>query len=106
MQAPKGEEGLYLGYQHLTTSFAWLFGFIISGYSLDAYCPDPTTLAPEVQRQRLDAIANGTPLPEVYAHAHYIWYMFAAIGVAAFCGLLIFKFVTNAIDRSRAAARA
>ncbi|MCH8150047.1 MAG: MFS transporter [Planctomycetes bacterium] len=106
MQAPKGEEGLYLGYQHLTTFFAWAFGFGISGFLLTAYCPDPTTLAPEVQQQRLDAIANGTPLPEAYAHAHYIWYVFTGIGVAAFFALLLFKFVTNAIDRSRAAAQA
>ncbi len=40
-QAPPGEVGLYLGYQHLTTFFAWLFGFILSGYLLNAYCPDP-----------------------------------------------------------------
>ena len=42
-QAPKGEEGLYLGYSHLTTFFAWLFGFATSGYLLDRYCPDPGT---------------------------------------------------------------
>ena len=45
--------------------------------------------------------ANGTPLPEVYAHAHYIWFVFAAVGAAAFVAMLIFKYVTNAIDRSR-----
>lgn len=102
MQAPKGEEGLYLGYQHLTTFFAWALGFGISGHLLTAYCPNPTTLDPAVQQQRLDAIANGTPLPEAYAHAHYIWYVFTGIGVVAFFALLLFKVVTNAIDRSRA----
>ncbi|HPM40989.1 MAG TPA: MFS transporter, partial [bacterium] len=40
-QAPEGETGLYMGYSSLTTFFAWLFGFAISGYLLDAYCPDP-----------------------------------------------------------------
>lgn len=40
-QAPKGEVGLYLGYQHLTTFFAWLVGFIAAGLLLDRYCPDP-----------------------------------------------------------------
>lgn len=103
-QAPPGEIGLYLGYQHLTTFLAWFFGFIASGYLLDAYCPDPKTLDPAVQQQRLDAIANGTPLPEAYAHAHYIWYVFACVGVAAFCAMMVFKISTNAIDRRRAAS--
>ncbi|MCK4341776.1 MAG: MFS transporter [Phycisphaerae bacterium] len=40
-QAPKGEVGLYLGYQHLTTFVAWLLGFIAAGLLLDAFCPDP-----------------------------------------------------------------
>ncbi|MHC4698501.1 MAG: MFS transporter [Planctomycetota bacterium] len=100
-QAPPGEIGLYLGYQHLTTFIAWLFGFIASGFLLEAYCPDPNTLDPSVQQQRLDAIANGTPLPEVYAHAHYIWFVYAGVGAAALIGMLIFKFVTDAIDRRR-----
>ena len=50
-QAPKGEEGLYLGYQHLTTFFAWALGFGISGHLLQRYCPDPGTMSPE-WRQR------------------------------------------------------
>ena len=100
-QAPPGEIGLYLGYQHLTTFLAWLLGFIASGYLLDKYCPNPTTLDPAVQQQRLDAIANGTPLPEVYAHAHYIWFAFASVGVAAFLAMLVFKYVTNVIDKRR-----
>jgi len=102
MQAPKGEEGLYLGYQHLTTFFAWFFGFFISGFLLDHYCPDPSTLDEATRQLRLAAIENNTALPEVYAHAHYIWYVFTGIGVVAFLALLVFKFVTNAIDKSRA----
>jgi len=101
-QAPEGEVGLYLGWQHLTTFFAWAFGFAASGHLLDRFCPNPTTLPPEVQQARLDAIANGTALPEAYAHAHYIWIFFACVGFAAFCGLLLFKFVTNWIDKTRA----
>ena len=38
-------------------------------------------------------------LPADYDRAHYIWYVFAAIGFTAFFALLIFKFVTDAIDR-------
>jgi len=101
-QAPPGEIGLYLGYQHLTTFIAWFFGFIASGFLLDRYCPDPSRLDPAIGRQRLDAIANGTPLPEIYAQAHYIWYVFAAVGAAAFLAMLVFKFTTGAIDRRRA----
>ncbi|MFQ5589977.1 MAG: MFS transporter [Phycisphaerae bacterium] len=100
-QAPSGEVGLYLGYQHLTTFVAWFFGFIASGYLLDAYCPDPNSLTPALQQQRLDAIANSTPLPEVYAHAHYIWFYFSAVGLVALIAMLIFKTVTRRIDRQR-----
>ncbi|MBL7075239.1 MFS transporter [candidate division KSB1 bacterium] len=98
-QAPEGEVGLYMGYSHLTTFFAWLFGFAISGYLLDAFCPDPKTLPMAVQEQRLAALAGQAPMPEAYAHAHYIWYVFAAIGVFAFLMLLVFRTVTDWMDK-------
>ncbi len=50
-QAPKGEEGLYLGYQHLTTFFAWLLAFTGAGLLLDHYCPDPREFEPDVRHQ-------------------------------------------------------
>ena len=87
-QAPKGEEGLYMGYSHLTTFFAWLFGFAASGYLLDEYCPDPKTLTPE-------------QLPHAYDHAHYIWYFFAGVGLAAFLLLQLFRYITDRIDRKK-----
>ncbi len=87
-QAPKGEEGLYMGYQYLTTFFAWLFGFAISGYLLDAFCPDPKKLTPD-------------QLPTAYLHAHYIWYVFAGIGAAAFVLLVIYRIVTHRLDRDK-----
>lgn len=87
-QAPKGQEGLYLGYSHLTTFIAWLFGFISSGYLLDRYCPDPKTLAPE-------------QLAHAYDKAHYIWLFFAGVGIVAFISIIIFRWVTDAIDRKR-----
>jgi hypothetical protein len=34
-----------------------------------------------------------------YDHAHYIWYVYAAIGVAAFFALIVFRYVTDRIDR-------
>ncbi len=102
-QAPPGEEGLYMGYSHLTTFFAWLFGFVISGYLLDAYCPDPTTLPADQHAAYLEAVRTGGSLPQAYADAHYIWYVFAGIGFAAFACLLAFAIITRRIDRRRAA---
>jgi MFS family permease len=87
-QAPKNEEGLYMGYSYLTTFFAWLVGFIMSGYLLEAFCPDPKKLTPD-------------QMTTAYAHAHYIWYVFAAIGFAAFLMLLVFKSVTDRLDRKK-----
>ena len=100
-QAPPGEVGLYMGYSHLHTFFAWLIGFAVSGYLLDAFCPDPRTLPPAIQQQRLDSLVGRAPVPEAYAHAHYIWYVFAGIGFGAFILLLIYRAVTDAIDRKK-----
>jgi MFS family permease len=101
-QAPPGEVGLYMGYAHLTSVFAYLFGFILAGLMLDRYCPDPTTLEEAVRAEYDAALATGGTLPAVYAHAHYIWYFFTGLGVAAFAALLVFKFVTERLDRRRA----
>ncbi len=88
-QAPKGEEGLYLGYQNLTTFFANLFAFVSSGYLLDKYCPDPHTL-------------THAQLATAYTHAHYIWYFYAGVGFLAFFLLLVYKFTFDYIDRKKA----
>jgi len=90
-QAPPGQEGLYMGYCHLNTFFAWLFGFIASGYLLQAYCPDPATLPADVQAQRLAALAGQGAMPEAYAHAHYLWFAFAGVGFTAFVLLLLLR---------------
>jgi dipeptide/tripeptide permease len=86
LQAPKGEEGLYLGFSHLHSFFSSLLGFGISGYLLTAYCPEPATLTPE---QRIHA----------YDQAHYIWYYFVAIGLLAAISLVIYRIVVSRIDR-------
>lgn len=99
-QAPKGEEGLYMGYSHLTTFFAWAVGFGLSGYLLEAFCPDPTTLPPQVQQAHQAALESGSALPEAYAHAHYLWYVFAGLGIAAFLCLLVYDRVTRRLDRA------
>ncbi|MCL4549945.1 MAG: MFS transporter, partial [Bacteroidetes bacterium] len=83
-QAPKGEEGVYLGFSHLHSFISALVGFIMSGFLLDKYCPDPKTLPAgltEIQRAAY------------YADAHLIWYYFLAIGFAAAIALFIFKIV-------------
>jgi dipeptide/tripeptide permease len=88
-QAPEGEVGLYMGYSHLNAGFGWLFGFVISGYLLDIWCPDPA---------RLPAGISAVEKAAYYAHAHYIWYVFTAIGVLGFVLLLAFRGLTDRID--------
>ncbi|RPI04435.1 MAG: MFS transporter [Ignavibacteriae bacterium] len=85
LQAPKGEEGLYLGFSHLHSFLSSLIGFGLSGYLLSAYCPDPATLA-----------AGETS--QAYAHAHYIWYYFSAIGFTSGIALLLYQRITQRLD--------
>lgn len=93
-QAPKGEEGVYLGFSHLHSFFSALSGFIMSGFLLDKYCPDPKTLPvglTEVERAAY------------YSDAHLIWFYFLAIGLTAAIALFIYKYVTERIDKKREA---
>lgn len=78
LQAPKGEEGLYLGFSHLHSFLSSILGFGLSGILLSKYCPDPNTFA--THEAWLSATAN----------AHYIWYWFAAIGVLSAIALIIY----------------
>jgi dipeptide/tripeptide permease len=103
-QAPAGREALYLGYAHMNTFFAWLFGFIFAGYLLKAFCPDPRSLPPAVQAQHTLALAGHGPMPEAYAHAHYLWYAFAGVGVLSLVAMLIFVAVTRRTAAPRPAA--
>ena len=96
-QAPPGQEGLYMGYSHLNTFFAWLFGFIASGYLLDAFCPDPKKLAAQG--------LGPEQIKAAYAHAPYLWYTFAVVGAVAFLALVVFKVVTDRQDRAAEAGR-
>lgn len=93
-QAPKGEEGLYLGFSHLHSFLSAIIGFSMSGFLLDKYCPNPETLP------------HGLSVAEkasYYADAHYIWYYFVAIGLLSAVSLFIFRLVTNRIDAKKAA---
>jgi MFS family permease len=89
LQAPKGEEGTYLGFSHLHSFISALAGFIMSGFLLDAYCPDPKSLPDGISSLERAA---------VYANAHHIWYYFAGIGMVSALALAVFWLVTNRID--------
>ncbi len=82
LQAPKGEEGLYLGFSHLHSFLSSIIGFGISGYLLTAYAPDPEFLSPE-------------QLIHAYDHAHYIWFYFAVIGLTAAVALLLYRWLID-----------
>jgi MFS family permease len=86
LQAPKGQEGIYLGFSHLYNFVSSLAGFIMSGFLLDAYCPDPKTLPAGLTEVQLAAY---------YSNAHYLWYYFIAIGCCAIVALMVFKYVTE-----------
>lgn len=96
-QAPKGEEGLYLGFSHLHSFFSYLFAFGLGGYLLDKYCPDP----------RLFTDASGVFDANRYAvasqHAHYIWYVFVGIGAVSAVALFAYSKVTRRMDLKKAA---
>ena len=78
LQAPKGEEGLYLGFSHLHSFLSSILGFGLSGILLSKYCPEPTLFeTPEAWQA---ATVN----------AHYIWYWFAAIGMISAVALIVY----------------
>lgn len=90
LQAPKGEEGLYLGFSHLHSFLSYLIGFAVSGVMLDHWCPDPGKLPPEVQQQRLEALAGRAPVPDAYAHAHYIWFVYVGVALLSALALIVY----------------
>ena len=78
LQAPKGEEGLYLGFSHLHSFLSSILGFGLSGVLLTKYCPDPN-LFPTIKAWQ-----------EATVNAHYIWYWFAAIGLISAFALIVY----------------
>jgi len=93
-QAPKGEEGLYLGFSHLHSFLSAVIGFSMSGFLLDRYCPDPRTLPEGLTQVQRAAY---------YADAHVIWYYFVAIGVISAISMIVFGAVTRQIDKRKEA---
>ncbi len=104
LQAPEGEEGLYLGFSHLHSFLAAILGFGLSGYLLAEYCPDPRIFAPFLQLNVMHNIyVPVDQLKLVYSNGHVIWYYFAAIGFTAGVALIIFNLVTKRIDARKEA---
>jgi len=83
LQAPKGEEGLYLGFSQLHSFLSSILGFGLSGILLTKYCPDPSLFESASQWQ----VAT--------ANAHYIWYWFAAIGLISALALIVYAKATK-----------
>lgn len=91
LQAPEGEEGLYLGFSHLHSFISSILGFGLSGILLDRYCPAP------------EKFATAAEWEAAKVHAHYIWFVFVAIAAVAAVSLIVFGAVTRWIDRRREA---
>lgn len=95
LQAPKGEEGLYLGFSHLHSFFSFLFAFGLSGFLLDRYLPDPRLFTSESGVMNTAAYAAATQ------NAHHIWYVFVAIGAISAIALFIYGRVTRKLDEKK-----
>lgn len=91
LQAPKGEEGLYLGFSHLHSFIASILGFVMSGFLLDRYCPDPRLF--DTHEAWAAAASN----------AHYIWFVFVGIAIISAVALIIYGYVVRKIDKKKEA---
>ncbi|MEX1383113.1 hypothetical protein, partial [Lutibacter sp.] len=89
LQAPKGEEGLYLGFSHLHSFISSIVGFGLSGFLLSKYCPEPKLF--ETHEAWQAASAN----------AHYIWYYFAAIALFSAISLIVYGKVIEKLDAKK-----
>jgi dipeptide/tripeptide permease len=87
LQAPKGEEGLYLGFSHLHSFLSSILGFGLSGFLLERYCPDPA-LFPTHEAWKAAA-----------TNAHYIWYYFIVIAMVSAIALIIYGIVIRKLDK-------
>lgn len=93
LQSPKGEEGMYLGFANLDSFVSTLAGFIMSGFLLEKYCPDPAKFATHAEWVAASA------------HAHYIWFYFAGIALLAAIALVIYSKIIKRLDARKTADR-
>jgi dipeptide/tripeptide permease len=89
LQAPKGEEGLYLGFSHLHSFLSSILGFGLSGYLLTKYCPDPLLFD------------NHADWQAAASNAHYIWYYFVGIALISAIALIIYGYVVRRLDSKK-----
>jgi dipeptide/tripeptide permease len=89
LQAPKGDEGLYLGFSHLHSFLSSVLGFGLSGYLLSKYCPDPKLFETQEEWQAASV------------HAHYIWYYFAGIALLSAFSLIVYGKVIRKLDAQK-----
>lgn len=92
LQAPQGEEGLYLGFSHLHSFFSFLFAFGLSGFLLDKYCPDPRLFMNDA------GIVDTVSYAAATENAHYIWYVFVGIGAVSAIALYFYARITHKMD--------
>jgi len=92
LQAPKGEEGLYLGFSHLHSFFSFLLAFGLSGFLLDKYCPDPRLFTNEA------GLFDSVAYTAATQNAHYIWYVFVGIGAISAVALFFYGRITRRVD--------
>ncbi|MCK5663099.1 MAG: hypothetical protein KAI17_06415, partial [Thiotrichaceae bacterium] len=85
-QAPKGEEGLYLGFSHLHSFLSSILGFGLSGFLLSKYLPDPKLFE------------SHTEWEAASVNAHYIWYYFVAIAIVSAIALIVYGKVVRRLD--------
>lgn len=97
LQAPEGEEGLYLGFSHLHSFFSYLFAFGLSGFLLDRYCPDPRLFTNEA------GVLDTLSYAAATQNAHYIWYVFVVIGLISAIALYLYGKITKKIDSKNVA---
>lgn len=93
LQAPKGEEGMYLGFSHLHSFISSILGFGLSGFLLSKYCPEPNLYASHAEWQ---AAASD---------AHYIWYYFAAIALVSAVSLIVYGVIVKKLDAKKLATK-
>ena len=86
LQAPKGEEGLYLGFSHLHSFLSSILGFSLSGVLLDRYCPP---------RKKF---ATTAAWRAAVAQAHVIWLVFVGISALSAFALIAYGVITKRAD--------
>lgn len=95
LQSPKGEEGLYLGFSHLHSFVSSLIAFGISGFLLEAFCPDPNS------ERFAHSTNHAVDYAAATANAHYLWIVFFFVGLISAVALIIYGRYVNRVDKAK-----